>query len=141
MINRSFWDNPHIRNKSKIVDLSKMLVIRFEGTRELISWEKSQKLLIGNIGLLLANSQLLWCMRAQSFQNLRLPGNCISCSEIHLLFSYQIVIGFPPSFKSTMHAGSKIVASGEGISKKSKILACIPPFSKPATWVAPTSNT
>jgi len=28
-----------------------------------------------------------------------------------------------------MQAGSKIVASGDGISKKSKILECIPPFS------------
>jgi len=32
-----------------------------------------------------------------------------------------------------MQAGSKIVASGDGISKKLKILECIPPFSKPAT--------
>jgi len=42
-------------------------------------------------------------------------------------------MGLPPSFKSTMQAGSKIVASGDGISKKSIILECIPPFSKPAT--------
>ena len=35
--------------------------------------------------------------------------------------------------KSTMQAGSKIVASGHGIPKKLKILECIPPFSKPAT--------
>ena len=114
---------------------------RFEGTSALRSWEKSQKLLIGNTGLLLANIQLLSCMRLQSFQNLWLPGNCLSCSANHLLFSYQIVMGLPPSFKSTMQAGSKIVASGGGISKKSKILECIPPFSKPATWVAPTSKT
>jgi len=30
-------------------------------------------------------------------------------------------MGLPPSFKSTMQAGSKIVASGDGISKKLKI--------------------
>ena len=113
---------------------------RFEGASALRNWEKSQKLLIGNTGLLLANIQLLWWMRVQSFQNLLLPGNCISCSAIHLFFSYQIGMGLPPSFKSTMQAGSKIVASGVGISKKSKILECIPPFSKPAAWVAPTSK-
>ena len=88
---------------------------RFEGTSALKSWEKSQKLLIGKTGLLLANIQLLSCMRVQIFQNLWLPGNCFSLSEIHLLFSYQIGIGLPPSFKSTMQAGSKIVASGDGI--------------------------
>ena len=32
--------------------------------------EKAQKLLIGNTGLLLANIQLLSCIRVQSFQNL-----------------------------------------------------------------------
>ena len=39
-----------------------------------------------------------------------------------------------------MQAGFKIEASGIGISRNLKILECIPPSSKPATCVAPTSN-